>query len=1038
MSLKVLNASAGSGKTYNLVKEYLSILLSEPYHTDVFSRIIAMTFTNKAALEMKNRIVDRLDLLSYPLRNEGEALRYANELSVELGITATDVQQRAQKIMQNLLHSYEDFSVMTIDKFNLRLIRSFSRDLDLPADFEVILNEKEVIAQVIDKMLTELGKESQTKLTQLVLQYSTHNVDEGNSWNVRNQLAEFASVLSKEKDKAITDQLLQMNFDNRSFKELKENAQVMKKAWMERCASVGEIYNRYESRKTSFPKGAHTYNSISKIHASVEIPSDSFLSKSALSAIYEPVPDNKFFPEELRDALIDLINFHGEIKVAYFSNQLFIRNFHDMALLKFIASALETMKHEEQLIRISEFNSLISELVKEEFAPFIYERLGVRFRHFLLDEFQDTSRLQWLNMVPLLHESLSNGYRNLIVGDAKQSIYRFKNGVAEQFVALPAIYNPENDPMVAQRSEYFEQQAICQNLEENWRSTETIVTFNNIFFRDIIGRFPLRTQGFYQTIEQIPKSTQIGLVDIVSVPEKLASTTDLMDLVVQRINECLADGYGLADICILSETNNQTNNWAVELTKRNYKVVSSDSLLIKNDLKVRLTISFLRLRLKPHSDSEVKRFTELFFRLSEQKNFADYRSYFVQIIKEDGKQYTSFEFDRFITEHIGSKETFFRKYENLHDLLMGFYLLMNWNELRNPYLHHFADFVHEFELKKGPDLAGLLTFYDEKKGSLAIQVPESDDAMQIMTIHKAKGLEFPIVILPCIDLRTSVESRSKHLVQIDNHVVYTTLSQKSPIEQIAAVKSREEEDVLTDKLNQCYVAFTRPRERLYVINYHDTKRFGAIAHACLNDLPGSKVDGEILHVRLGDRTKLQSTDRKSQTKWFIPQGLKDRLWFPEVSLRRRDELNEQTELTKEQRFGNQFHALISAVDNPSCIEQQLHKMLIEGEIEASFEKALREQTTKVLMLPGIQKLYENAVSILSEQSIILHDEALKRPDKLILKSDETILLEFKTGMQHPKHISQVEEYTKALQEMELPNVSGYIYYTATELLVRLG
>lgn len=1037
MPLKVLNASAGSGKTYSLVQEYLIILLQEKNQADAFKHIVAMTFTNKAALEMKTRIIKQLDLLAFPERDATEAQRYAAELAELLETSVAEIFQRARKVLEAILHSYEDFFVLTIDKFNLRLIRSFCRDLDLPADFEVILNESELVTQVVDQMLGDIGRAGYQELTNLVIQYARHNLDESRSWNIRQELVHFGEVLSKEKDISFIQQLLSMDFQPAHFQTMREELNGIHADFARRCSEAHSVYLRFQDQRTLFPGGQHSYNSFEKLAGMKQFPTDSLLSKTAVKCIQEPVPAGKFFPDELRTVLLDLMAYHQSHLEEIAKKQLFLKNFHNMSLLSHIAEALEQVKNDEQLIRISEFNSLIAGLVRNEHAPYIYEKLGIRFRHFLLDEFQDTSRLQWLNMVPLLHESLANGFKNLIVGDAKQSIYRFKNGVAEQFVALPGIYNPEQNPQVERQSEYFRTQSTLLNLEDNWRSSAEIVSFNNRFFEQLISGFPATTQSYYNTISQQPRSSKMGYVHIFSSPTPVPSTEYLIDKVVERIQECREDGFDFSNICLLSETNKKSNAWAIELTRRGYKVVSSDSLLIQNDLKVKMTLSYLRRRLMPHSQSEAMRFAELYFRLRQDTDFGNYRYFFQSIEGKHEKTY--FNEEAFLSQYFGGRSTFFRKYENLYDLVIGFYQYLGWNELKNPYLHHFADFVHEYELKKGPDLSGLLDHYNEKKASLAIQVPESKDALQIMTIHKAKGLEFPVVILPEIDLTTSLYTKARFLLAIDENVVHTTLSKNSVIQEVLDMRTHESNQVLTDKLNLCYVAFTRPKSRLYAINYHDKGNFGETAHTCFQSFKEAVCSEEEVEIRFGERQRIEKRPADSaDTTWFTPVNLNDFLWYPDISLRTREELDEVIDLSVEQRFGNQFHAFISRVESPEHLEEILDKMVKEDAVECAFKDRLLSEAAAFLERPIIQEMYSNAQSILNEQAILIAEDETRRPDKVIIKEDKTLVLEFKTGMPKPIHSKQVHDYISALNAMEMPPVEAYLYYTATKELVRVA
>jgi ATP-dependent exoDNAse (exonuclease V) beta subunit len=240
--LKILNASAGSGKTFNLVKEYISLLLTSENDISKFTRIIAMTFTNKAALEMKSRIVKALDELSYPEYYKERSHAYAALLSSELSIPTHEIHIRSRKILHHILHRYEDFFVLTIDKFNLKLIRSFSRDLDLPNDFEVILNEKEVIEQVVDLLLDQLGDEQKNALTNLVFEYAKNNLDDGEKWNFRDQLIEFGTILSKEKDQQLILKLLAMDLSSQRYKTLKAQLKNERELFEQRCLGVYTMY----------------------------------------------------------------------------------------------------------------------------------------------------------------------------------------------------------------------------------------------------------------------------------------------------------------------------------------------------------------------------------------------------------------------------------------------------------------------------------------------------------------------------------------------------------------------------------------------------------------------------------------------------------------------------------------------------------------------------------------------------------------------------------------------------------------------------
>jgi len=1033
--LKVLNASAGSGKTYNLVKEYIILLISEKNDLTRFSRIIAMTFTNKAALEMKNRIVKALDELSYPEIYGEKSDRYATELSEELMIDPEEIHIRSRNVLQNILHQYEDFHVMTIDKFNLKLIRSFSRDLDLPNDFEVILNESEVIEQVVDLLLDQLGRVKSEKVNKLVFEYARHNLDEGEKWNFRDQLVDFGKILSKEKDHPIIEKLLKLDFSIERLKELKAIVKSINDSFIQQSKAVYDLYNDLDFNKDLLPGKSATANPIQKLGEYQEIPKEFFTIAFLNKANSEP-PKGKVFPQELRMAILNLQETYTGIVAEYFIKKLFLKNFYNMALLQYMALSLETIKKNEQLIRISEFNKLISELVRNEEAPFIYERLGTRFQHFLLDEFQDTSRLQWLNMVPLVHESISNENKNLIVGDPKQSIYRFKNGVAEQFVVLPKIYNPEGDENISQKSMYFDQMGIVRSLEDNWRSAPEIVNFNNHFFEFLKNELPENSKNFYNSIHQNAKSSLRGYVHIFSqLSEKKKSAIDLVPEIISRIKECEADGFQRGDICILSDQNKDANSWAIELTKAGYKIVSAESLLVNNEIKVKLIISYLKRRLNPSGKSEKKKFAELFFRINKENSFELYRNYFHQSENQKGQTFTYFNDDQFIIDQFGGKTNFFSKYENLYDLTQSFFRLMNWDELKNPYLHHFADFVHEFELAKGPDIKSFLSHYNDQKSKLAIQLPESNDAIKIMTIHKSKGLEFPVVIIPSLDFTLTPRTNNKFLFEVDETILYTTLSKDSPVAGIKEFKFEETAQTLTDKVNLAYVALTRPMERLYIMNHYSKSEFGLMAHLIftkMDNIEQTEEGGMIYSV--GEKSKHILKPHEVEFSFFQPQSSPETLWFPDISLQDHPDLLHSGNLSKEQSFGTQFHLAMSEINNPSEVELIISQLIKEGRIDSEFEKEFNTKISAIFDSVSFQELFENANEVLNEQSIIIDEKNTQRPDKIILKETETILLDYKTGIPTQKDVKQMLTYKLILEQMGLPDVKAKIFYTATNEL----
>jgi ATP-dependent exoDNAse (exonuclease V) beta subunit len=1031
--LLVLNASAGSGKTYNLVMTYLKLILGENRSTQSFAHIMAMTFTNKAALEMKTRIISALDLLANPNREsekeQNKAAQLANDVSRELGLEKASLQLKAKKGLKQILHQYEDFHVMTIDKFNLRLIRSFSKDLDLPADFNIVLDEDQVLEQVIDTLLDNLDAKSQQKLTRLVINYSKDKLDEQEGWNFQHDLQEFAKVLTNEKYFDVLDELLAGDYSDTRYQEIKLQFKAVEASISNKATELFSLFSTFDP--STLPGKSNNVGAFNKL----TLPLRQFkFSGEAISFFTNAMLthfEKSDYPSSLAQAALEFQHFFDVQFQEYKLLQLQVKNFYNMALLQFIYTELVDVRKNEQLIRISEFNRLISDLIKNEDAPFIYEKLGVRFHHFLLDEFQDTSRLQWMNIVPLLHESISAMHENLIVGDPKQSIYRFKNGIAEQFVALPSIYNPENDSETNRRSAYFEKMGSKKPLEDNWRSFQEIVKFNNAFFTSLQKKDIGKVHEFYKDVVQNPRGKEGGYVSIVSEIIDKADDANLFRVetkIHETVEACIQDGYLPGDICLLGNTKKDCNAWAQYLSACGYKVVSSDSLLVNSDKYVQLTIAYFKWCKNPEGEMEARRFSEKYFSLTHENALVELQKYWKQKENQVGKLLTYFDHLAFLEFEFESEMNFFTSFENLYGLTQHFYRLLHLEEIKNPYLHHLSDLIQEFELKNGPDLELFLDLYERKFKDSSIQIPENKDAIKIMTGHKSKGLEFPIVIVPTLDWSIDGK-RSSFLLKHQSRFVYSELSATNNLLFIRDKHSEENALNTLDKINLCYVMFTRPIERLYIQNYFELKanRFGSIFHTVLQDAFPNLEETQI-ELELGTPSKSDGHDEATSIGSYSPISLQDRLWFPDISLQHHA-FGEEPSLIAERRFGTQLHLLLSNCEKAEDVDSILHELVTTGKIEQDFVQEIEQKAKKTLLSADYLALVDGASRILNEQEIIISATETKRPDKLIFRHNTASILDFKTGKAALKDKKQVQLYKETLEKMGYSSVKGFLFYT---------
>ena len=1033
--LCVLNASAGSGKTFQLVLEYLSILLA-PESSNNYKGIVAITFTNKASTEMKTRIIDALfNIAKYDTAvKDSKTESIVCELEKIIKLEVHELKRRASKALKAILHGYENFNVSTIDKFNLRLIKSFSNDLNLPAEFEISLNEKEVLDEVLELMLSNVGTSNNLALTKLVKNYAKSNFQDGSQWNFKRHLLAFASALNNEKNKSYIELLHTLNFDEKEFKMLLKELRTISSGFSGLNLALKEYVSGMNLNPDDLPGKTNTMKSLNKILGYQKFPTfkrDVSLLTATFMKLCEKPGDSKAFTAELKQRLLDLNEFHAENAQRHMLLSKYKANFYNMALLKYVSEALHDLRMKTKVIRISEFNELIGTLVQKEDAPYIYERFGTRYEHFLLDEFQDTSRLQWLNLLPLLRESLSKGKQNLIVGDPKQSIYRFNNGLAEQFVALPAIYNPEKDPKIEDHSAYFNQMGTKRPLEMNYRSSAEIVNFNNSFFEQFRTSLPPKFGAFYEAVSQIPAATKAGFVQVVSEKRK-PDSEEMIDEIQTIINQCLKDSFDLGDICILTDKNDLGVKIANKLTKLGITVFSQESLLISRNMEVRLLIAFLKWRMKPTVDLMKRQFAELYFRMNQTVN-DPYFNYIKAVQNNSGKTIKIFDDDRFLEDYFGGAKKFFKPFENLVQLVQEFIRLMRWKEVENPYLHQFSDLVFQFQCNRQSDLSKFIEYFEDNKSKFALKMPESKDAVQIMTIHKSKGLEFPVVIIPKIDFSLSIHNESKFFVESDGKVLYTSLSKTNILDEIHTKALEEENLILLDKLNLLYVGLTRPERRLYIFNrYHKASNLGhRFHHNLIQTFELQEQDG-VCRYQSGIATRKIETV-SDNGDFYTPKEVVNESSVFQIAFKEKHK--EEHGSQEERLFGVYFHALMASVDTIDALESALSALINNGIVQVSMRDSLLEVASCFFDVANEKDLYKNAEKILNEHPILLPSGNTLRPDKVIVRNLDVVVLDFKTGKKEVKDHKQVKEYKRNLEEIFKKKVVSMLYYSKTKELI---
>lgn len=1029
----ILNASAGSGKTFNLVRNYLRLLLIEGENRAEMSQIIAMTFTNKAALEMKTRIVSDLNKLATVAINHSFLVETADFIRLSPEI----IQKNARFTLKKILHQYEDFNVLTIDKFNLRLIRSFSRDLNLPEQFEVVLDEDLILEKAVDELLNTIDTNKQNRLYQLAINFAKSNLDEENKWNIKKALLASAAVLKNEQSFATIRKLTASSFTENDLGIWKESVKLLRLQLQQLLRDLSVSLETSGLSPEDFSNKNTSYKRLIKL-ITTKLKTDDLIVNLELSTSFIGHIEKTGAvtgQHDFVDKFTILNTFWTSNKEKLVVHELKIKQFYLLSILKELALSMEQIRQKESVIRISEFNQLVADLVKDEEAPFIYERLGTRFGHFFLDEFQDTSRLQWTNLVPLVHESLGHNKFNFIVGDPKQSIYRFKNGVAEQFVALPRIYNPENDAKINEKSNFFEEQGRVGGLEENWRSAADIVRFNNSLFEALKPQLPEVGQTYYNKITQEPRGKENGLVTFKMDHQKdKAQKESELDLLEKWVNDCIQDGYAPGDICVLSKNKRSCNSFANHLKSKGFSVVSSDSLLVDSDIFVQLVICFLKWRSNPLENQYAMQFAEKLFRINHPNSSYSLYEQCFELIELDKKQKKRFSIVQFLNLSGFDDSLLNSGYQSIFSLIKTFIRAQSIDELKNAYIHQLLDISFNFDLSNGPDLMSFLSFYTTTGHKTNVQLPDNKYAIKIMTAHKSKGLEFPIVIIPILNFGSKRTEKNTRIIEKDDHFIETKLGKKDQllpaIEELGVLENNAE---LMDAVNLLYVAFTRPIDRLYFYSNSDFDKTNKMVFEILSSLHPEHLDKEaVLAGQIGSKPKMTNSESTTEAS-FTAANLSDFLWFPEISLFSQEE-DAASALSKQKRIGNQFHGIM---ENSTSQEEALVVLatgIRKGKIEKSAEKELFSLIEEIYANETIKTLFSLGTH-LNERTLAVDSSTLLRPDKIIYSTNETVVIDFKTGEEKAKYINQVNDYVAALKDVGYKNVRGYLYYSGGKGLV---
>ncbi len=1046
-SFSLYDASAGSGKTFTLVKEYLKIILTAKKN-DAYRNILAITFTNKAVHEMKSRIVHNLSEFTKPDPDE-KAGRLIELLSVETQLSLPQIKSKSQEIIKHIIHNYAAFDILTIDKFTHKVIRAFAHDLNLPITFEVTLDTDSLLTEAVDAVIAQAGEDE--ILTKLLVDFTMEKADDDKSWDISREILEMGKLIFNENNREEISQLRQK--DITTFIEIKQKLktaiQEIEKQNITQANNAMALIQNQDIDLKSFSAG-HFPNHLVNI----------------ASGKFNPLNKKYFEPEDIKvnkishdkasiesitpELLLILKHIYKNFEQRDFYNA-FLKNITPLSLLQTINSKLTDIQKEQNVLSIAEFNALIHDQIQNQPAPFIYERLGERYRHFFIDEFQDTSDMQWQNLIPLIDNALSSqneaGEKGtlMIVGDPKQSIYRWRGGKAEQFIALSKTENLKDKT----ENPFSNPDKVITHLDTNYRSYSEIISFNNSFFKFLANEFvhPDYKDLYENHCHQKNNQNVGGYVNLTFLPlpenyesdnelnEELDKTQYYCRATFETIHKAITAGFSFSEIVVLTRKRDQGIAVANYLTEQKIPLISSETLLIENASEVQFIIHVLKY-LKNEADAESKA-NFLFYIAKNCQNQLPIHDFIAAGIEIK----TELEFEAFLYKFdISIKFSDIRR-KSLYEAVEVIIAAFIFSKQNHAYLQYFLDVILERDYHKQAGISDFVNYWDKNSGKYSIPSPEGNNAVKIMTIHKSKGLEFPVVIIPFADEDYDKKPKNKlwleadeaefglSRVLIDNSKAVTGFGERALLKY-----NQQKQEELLDNVNILYVALTRAEEQLYLISQ-------TVKQKKDGDYPNSMaafftkylaseglLDENKLTYEFGDSHKLSKPALERQTSKSIVY-VSERFSPSNIKIAQKEALLWGTQQQEAIEYGNVIHEILSFINTEQDINMAIKQAIEMGLIRYDQQDTVRVAINEIVHHPKLKNYFASNHRIFNEQRVIQHQGATVKPDRMVLTPDnEILLLDYKTGKHQEKYRFQLENYQNIIEEMNFKVTKKALVY----------
>ena len=1070
-SFTLLNASAGSGKTQRITLEMLRLILPNPTEA---SRILSITFTNKAAGEMKDRLISSLSEIAREPENSRmlPALQKAFPQK-----TTAELSQMADRALKYVLHHYSDIAISTIDSFMQRIIRTFARELELPANYEVTVGDDELNELIISNIIDNANLDD--NITRVLKEIIRMQMDDDNSpLRLADELLPLVHHLTQEASVRTVDSALEAGsgkmmkaFDTLLSKNKNIASQIRKN-----LEEINSIISKENLGEEDFVKKGNS----ATIYAYIKALNISFNAKVLSNTMIKILDSGQFLvnpkPEtesRIRELLLEIL----ELIPAYKYGRMMAKRFPVVALLSEIWRFREEYKSEKNVLPVSDFNRIIREVLSKEPVPFIYLRAGSRYKTIMIDEFQDTSLMQWLNLLPLIHESLARGNTSWVVGDPKQSIYRWRNGKVEIMLGLPEIFEGSEDTMEAAgiiRSAFQK-----EDMEFNFRSDINIVDFNSKFYDYIKTRFirslsdeevsdPIKNKldiyaGVYDQIEQKPNAETAGFVECRIYSGKLKDKKNQwLEDIVQVIRNCVDLKYNLSDIAILSRQNNigvAISSYLMSLEKP-IPVISRETLQFRTSPHCLLAMCMYRLIHCPTDDLNA---TETWLLLQQYANinFADdteINNFLIQKKGVRGVMLLNYLTQKF--EPLDPESLVFLPPVDQIDIIIHSLDISNAGGF---FLLFLREAIMKQQDKNGYNADLLWQWWLEKGQTTSVIVPDAGDAVNIMTIHSSKGLQFPIVIIPYFNIdETKNIKRNLFWHPVDEEkwgIPYSVVNytKDPPGDDLREQYQLERTKSVMDTINLMYVGTTRAVEKLFMFSFLTPEKPVKESSKSKKKEPEAPAETPLQtdsakalrdFIRSGN-ISFSEESHEHYTSWTFgefpgkrkPKNKNhnrfDVTTFrinpnkPLDSLRKSRTGFDSAELRESAMKGKIIHELLSRISEENDILPVIDSYTSNGWIEND----LREKYIQLIqsIVGKFPFAFPGRKYVMSEREIADKDGMVWRPDRMTCDSqNKWKVIDFKTGREKKEHREQVQHYSTLLTDAGMMVESSYIIYIDTE------